>query len=357
MLSWLHTAHVGTIELPQASSMAAHIDALHNFIWYMSCFFLALFTVGIVLFAWRYHRSRTGRETAYILGSHSLETLWTVIPLILMLFIFAWGYKDYLAIRVEPRNPLEVNVTGRQWQWTFEYANGRRTMNELYVPKNKAVKLIMTSEDVLHSFYMPYMRLKQDVVPGMYTYIAFEPTLAGAAPIYCAEYCGTGHSDMLGKVYVLEPAEFDKWLQTGKASEMAKAPMPGSLFSTAEASQASVPAPAADRATAQAAQGSAGPTKSLAEKGFDVATQKGCFACHTSDGSRKIGPTWKGVYGTMEELTDGSKVKVDENYIRESIVDPMKRIVKGYPPSMPPFKGLINDDEMNAIVAYIKSLK
>lgn len=331
------TAYASTISLPQAATNAVRVDHLHDFLWWLSIFFLALVTIGMLIFVKKYHRSVKGRETAYILGNHTLELMWTVIPLIIMLVIFAWGYKDYLAMRLSPSDAYEINVVGRQWLWNFEYTNGRKTMNELYVPKDRDVRLIMTAEDVLHSFYVPNFRTKMDVVPGMYTYLGFKPTIAGVHPIYCAEYCGTGHSDMLGKVYVLEQKDFDNWLETGKA------PAGIAKVSTGVASGA------------QAEPGKQGPT--LAERGREVFNSKGCFACHSTDGTRKVGPTHKGLFGKEEELADGSKVVVDENFIRESIVEPSKKITKGYPPSMPTFKGLLTDEEMNALIAYIKSLK
>lgn len=333
-------AMAGTINLPQASNVAARVDALHDFLWYLSIVSLIGTTIALIYFVFAYHHTKKGRETAYILGSHTLEITWTVIPLVLMLVVFAWGYRDYLWMRAEAPNPVEINVIGRQWLWNFEYANGRKTMNEFYMPKGRNVKLIMTSEDVLHSFFLPHMRVKSDVVPGLYTYVAFQPTIVGEHPVYCTEYCGTGHSDMLAKAYVLEEEDYNRWLETGK--------VPAGIV------KASATSTAGGDPTA-----SHGQTKevSLADKGRDVANAKGCFACHTGDGTKKIGPTWKGVFGSEEQLENGQKVKVDENYIRESIVDPMAKVVKGYPPSMPPFKGLLNDEEINAIIAYIKSLK
>lgn len=326
-------AYAGTIGIPQASTMAPRVDALHDFLFWLSVLSLGGTTIAMIHFVRKYHHTKKGRETAYILGSHSLEIGWTITPLVLMLMVFAWGYRDYLFMRSELPNPIEINVIGRQWLWNFEYANGRKTMNELFIPKGKPVKLIMTSEDVLHSFFMPHMRIKQDVVPGMYTSISFEATLLGEHPVYCAEYCGTGHSDMLAKIHVLEPADYDRWLETGKASGIVKA---SATSGTSEA---------------------AAPTQSLADRGKDVATAKGCFACHTADGTKKIGPTWKGIWGKSEDLEGGRSVKVDENYIRKSITDPAVDVVKGFAPTMPPFKGLVTDDEINALVAYIKSLK
>lgn len=329
-------AYAGTvIQLPQASTVAPEIDMVADIVFWTSFGFFILIFFGMVYFVAKFHRSRKGRKTEYILGHHGLELAWTIIPLVFMLFIFFWGLYVYQDLRKVPSDAYEVNVVGRQWLWNFEYTNGRKTMNELVVPKNKPVKLIMTSEDVIHSFFVPNFRLKQDVVPGMYTYISFNATMNGEHPIYCAEFCGTGHSDMLGKVVVLDEKDFEDWLITGK-----------------------YPGQSADQiAQAGAAEQAGAPTQSLAEKGKEVFNAKGCFACHSVDGTAKVGPTLFNSFGRKEELSDGSMIVVDENYIRESIMDPQKKIVKGYPPSMPTFRGLLSDQEINALVAYIKSLK
>jgi cytochrome c oxidase subunit 2 len=341
------TAYASSINLPQASTVASRVDALHDFLWWLSLISLAGVTIALILFAKKYHRSNKGRETAYILGSHTLELAWTIIPLILMLFVFAWGYRDFLFLRSEPKDPVEINVVGRQWMWNFEYANGRKTLNEFYMPKGKPVKLIMTSEDVIHSFFIPNFRLKYDVVPGQYTYLSFEPTLTGEHAVRCAEMCGTGHSDMLAKAIVLEPKDFDHWLQTGKVSGVAK-------YEVQTPQEYMVPGTATPPSTGEK---SSGAPKSLAEKGKDLYTSKGCFACHTTDGTTKIGPTFLHAFGRTEELQDGSKVTVDENYIRESLLEPQAKLVKGFPPSMPPFKGVLTEDEISSLIAYIKSLK
>jgi cytochrome c oxidase subunit 2 len=327
----------GTIALPQAAKVAAKIDLLHDAVFWLSVVLLALVTAMLVVFIWNYHRSKTGRMTEYILGSHFFEALWTVIPLILFLGIFLWGYIDYLHLRTPLEDPLEINVVGRQWMWNFEYTNGRKTLNELFLPKGRAVKLIITSEDVIHSFFVPNFRLKQDSVPGMYTYLFFEPTVTGEHPIYCAEFCGTGHSDMLGKAIILEKEDFNQWFQTGN--------LPGSIKKLTQA--------VSPVSTAEASL----PKKSLAEQGKGVFDSKGCFACHSVDGTAKIGPTLLKSFGRNEALQDGKTVTVDENYIRESLMDPQAKILKGFPPSMPTFRGLLTDDEVNALIAFIKSLK
>lgn len=337
----LQSAYAGSISLPQASTVAAGVDAVSDFVFYWSVFFTIAIPAVIVYFVIKYHRSRKGRQTAYIAGHHGLEVIWTVGPLILMLIIFWMGYQGYVNFRKVDANAIEVNVVGRQWLWQFQYTDGRQAMNDLVVPLNKPVKLIMTSEDVIHSFYVPNFRVKQDVVPGSYYYVTFQATIPGPHRIFCAEYCGTGHSDMLGVVYVLEEKDYATWQKTGKIP----AEMVASMGQTVAASDAG------------AAGTGAGKPKTLAEQGAALYSTKGCVACHSVDGSRRVGPSWKGVYGSKEELESGKSVEVDENYIRESIVEPQAKVVKGYPPSMPTFKGLLSDQEINALIAYIKSLK
>lgn len=332
---FFNNAMANTTGLPQASAIAANVDHLHDFLVYVSLFFLFLVTMLMIVLVHKYHRSKKGRTTEYILDNHFLEALWTVGPLILMLFIFGWGYKDYIVMKKNLPNVYEINVVGKQWMWNFEYTNGRKTLNELYLPINRNIKLIMTSDDVLHSFFLPNHRVKQDVVPGLYTTLEFNTTMLGDHPIYCAEYCGTGHSDMLGTVHVLEQADFEKWLQTGKTPKAA----PGTAM-------ASDTKPGAQIAN-----------KSMAEKGADLFKAKGCFACHSTDGSPKVGPTIKGIFGHEVELQDGKKVMVDENYIRESLMEPNAKIVKGFAPAMPTFKGQLSEEETSQVIAFIKSLK
>lgn len=334
-------AYAGTISLPQASTIAPKVDNLYDFIFWLSVVSMIGITAALVIFVRRYHKSKTGRMTEYILDNHKLEALWTIVPLIGMLFIFAWGFKDYLTLRTQDPNAFEINVVGRQWMWNMEYPNGRKTLNELYLPKGKPVKLILTSEDVLHSFFMPAFRLKQDAVPGIFTSISFEATQNGVTPIYCAEYCGTAHSDMLGKIYVVEPEEFEKWLATGKLTGESGV----KVADNAEAASASMTA------------AGGGKTKSAVDRGREYYQSKTCFTCHSMDGTPKVGPSFAKLFGKEEEFADGTKGVVDENYIVESILEPTKKVVKGFVPTMPPFKGVLKDDEIKDLVAFIKSLK
>lgn len=337
-------AYASTVGLPQASTIAPTVDLLYDFLVYMSVFFLILVTVTMIVFSVKYHRSKKGRETAYIVGSHTLETIWTVAPLFLMLFVFAWGLQGYREMRAPMKDPVEVNIIGRQWLWNIEYTNGRKTLNELVIPKDKPVRLIMTSEDVLHSFFIPNFRVKQDVVPGRFTTISFVATQPGVHIVFCAEYCGTAHSDMLAKAIVVEPADFDTWLQTGKLP---------AYIDTNKVIGAMGQAVAKETTGA----GSTGSEQTPADRGKALSANKGCIACHSDNGTRLVGPTFKGIFGKKEEMADGSVITVDEDYIRRSLMEPNAQIVKGFTPSMPPFAGLLNDQEVNDIIAYIKSLK
>ena len=306
--------------LPEvASNLASKVDAVIWFITVISLVFFILISIFLVYFAIRYRRRQENEETPYITGSHVLETIWTIIPSILLIVIFVYGFVVYKDMRTPPEDSLEVTVIGRQWLWQFKYNNGKTTLNELYIPEGRPIKLVMTSEDVLHSFFVPAFRVKQDLVGGMYTYLWFTPTKTGTYELYCTEYCGTGHSAMLGKVVVMSPEEYEKWEKGEEEKAVASLPP--------------------------------------AELGKQLYTQRGCNACHSIDGSSLVGPTWKGLYGHEVVLQDGTKVTADENYIREAILEPQAKMVKGFGPVMPSFKGVISDDEISDLIAYIKTLK
>jgi cytochrome c oxidase subunit 2 len=302
-----------------ASNLASKVDAVIWFITVISLVFFILISIFLVYFAIRYRRRQENEETPYITGSHVLETIWTIIPSILLIVIFVYGFVVYKDMRTPPEDSLEVTVIGRQWLWQFKYNNGKTTLNELYIPEGRPIKLVMTSEDVLHSFFVPAFRVKQDLVGGMYTYLWFTPTKTGTYELYCTEYCGTGHSAMLGKVVVMSPEEYEKWEKGEEEKAVASLPP--------------------------------------AELGKQLYTQRGCNACHSIDGSSLVGPTWKGLYGHEVVLQDGTKVTADENYIREAILEPQAKMVKGFGPVMPSFKGVISDDEITDLIAYIKTLK
>jgi len=309
----------GGIFLPEAiSTLAATTDRLYYFIFWLSLvFFVGL--VGVTAYF-----IKTGRKPGQvstekqILHNHFLEVLWTLIPTLIVLVIFVWGFSDYLKMRTPPGNAMEIRVTGKKWLWEFEYPGGFRSINELVVPLNQPVKLLMSATDVLHSFYLPNLRIKKDLVPNRYTTLWFEANKKGAYQIFCTEFCGDGHSTMLAVLKVLPQSEYDDWLAKG-SGESDDLP--------------------------------------LDELGKKLFTSKGCNACHTVDGSTIIGPTWKGLYGKTTTLTTGKKVVADDNYIRRSMVDPQAEIVEGFDPVMPTYSGLLSDREINGIIEYIKTLK
>ena len=297
----------------QASTMAPRVDALYLFFIAVAVFFTTLIFVLIVIFAVKYRRRSEQERPAPIEGIVWLEIAWSVIPLGVAMVMFVWGAVVFFDIYAPPGNALEINVVGRQWMWKVQHPQGRSEINELHVPLGQPVKLTMTSEDVIHDFFLPAFRVKHDVIPGRYTMIWFEPTKAGVYHLFCAEYCGTQHSGMIGRVVVMEPAEFERWLGGG-------------------ATQAST-----------------------AELGESLFQRFGCEPCHRAAGSRQ-GPSLAGLFGKTVNLESGGTAIADENYIRESILEPRAKIVAGYQPIMPTFKGLISEEGILQLIAYIKSL-
>jgi cytochrome c oxidase subunit 2 len=305
-----------------ASNLASKVDGVLLLITLMSLVFFILITVVLVYFAIKYRRRREDEETPYITGSEPLEIIWTVIPSILLIVLFVYGYVVYKEMRTPPKDAIDIGVQAKQWLWTFDYYNGKKTINELYVQQNRPVRLVMQSDDVLHDLFIPAFRMKQDVLPGRYVQQWFTPTKIGTFDIFCAEYCGTGHSAMLAKIVVLSPEAYEIWDKGLKAEQ--------------GAGVASLPP---------------------AELGEKLYKEKGCNACHSVDGSKIVGPSFKGIYGHTVELQDGSTVDVDENYIRESILEPQAQVVKGFQPVMPSFKGILSDEDITSLIAYIKTLK
>jgi len=310
--------------LPEnASNLASGVDNVLLFVTVLSVFFFLLISAVLIGFAIKYRRKTEYDETPYITGNELLEVIWTVIPSVLLMIIFAWGYIEYRKMRHPPENAMEVNVIARQWLWQFDYYNGKKTINELYVQQDRPVRMVMRSDDVLHSFFVPAFRVKQDILPGNYTQLWFIPTKAGTFDLFCAEYCGTGHSKMLAKVHVLGPEAYAIWEKGIGIDE-----------GTAVAS--SLPP---------------------AEQGGELFNKRGCNACHSIDGSVLVGPSFKGLFGKDEKLTNGKTINVDENYLRESILQPQLNIVEGYQPVMPAFEGILSDEEVTALIEYIKTLK
>jgi cytochrome c oxidase subunit 2 len=312
--------------------MSNPADDTFFFILGISLTLLALNTGVMLYFVFRYSRKRHP-QAEEVKENVPLEILWTVIPTILVLAIFFVGWKGFQYMRTVPPDAMPVKVTARQWSWLFEYENGKQD-SVLRVPVRKPMKLLITSADVLHSLYIPAYRIKEDCVPGRQTYLWFLPDEVGSYDLFCTEYCGVGHSAMITKVEVMTEKDFDEWY-TGEA-RAAKAP--------------EQPVMKAEEKKREAAR-------------LDVAAlleMKGCLACHTTDGTPKIGPTFKGVFGKKEVvIRDGKEreITVDEAFIRQTLLQPELDRVKGFPPIMPSQKGLLTDEEIKAIVEYIKTLK
>jgi cytochrome c oxidase subunit 2 len=295
----------------RASTAAANVDALFIFLLIVSGLMTLLIFVALTYFAARY-RHRRGVPAEQIEGSIPLELTWSIIPFFVFMVIFAWGAVVYFKGRTPPRDSTEVYVVAKQWMWKLEHAEGQREINELHVPVGRDVKLIMTSQDVIHSFFVPAFRMKQDVLPGRYTVAWFRATKPGTYHLFCAEYCGTQHSGMIGSIVVQEPAQYEAWMSGGTS----------------------------------------GPLSASGEKIF---AELGCVTCHRTD-TQGRGPNLQGVFGKPVLLADGRTVTADENYIRESILDPGAKVVNGFKPVMPTFQGLVSEEQLNALVAYVKSL-
>lgn len=298
----------------QASTFAWQVDALFVYILAITIVFGVGTVIFLFYFALRYRETEKFASPPEIHGSTVLEITWSVIPLILAMTIFVFGTIVFYNLYRPPTDTMDIYVVGKQWMWKFQHQTGQREINELHIPVGRKVKLTMTTEDVLHDVYIPDFRTKADVVPGRYTYIWFEATKPGKYHLYCAEYCGLNHSGMGGWVYVMEQRDFDNWL-SGNPSGLTPV-----------------------------------------EAGKDLFQNKlGCVSCH-QDNNQGRGPKMTGVFGSDVTLMTGDKIKADETYVRDSIVNPTKNIVQGYQPIMPTFKGQVTEEQMNWLVAYIKSL-
>jgi cytochrome c oxidase subunit 2 len=296
----------------QASSTARHLDHLTIYLVSVATIFTVLIFACVFYFAIRYRRRADHERPVEIEGAVPLEILWSVIPFLLMMVMFSWGSSVFFEMSRPPDDAMNIYVVGKQWMWKTQHLEGRREINELHVPLGRPVKLTMTSEDVIHSFYMPAFRVKFDVLPGRYTTAWFNPTKPGKYHLFCAEYCGTLHSGMIGWIYVMEPAEYERWLA-----------------------------------------GSGG--ESLAASGQELFQLLACANCHRTDKPGRC-PNLEGLFGKPVQLATGEIVKADESYIRESIVDPSAKIVAGYQNMMPPFQGLVTEEELLKLIEYIKSL-
>ena len=296
----------------QASSIAGQVDGLYAFLIAVSAFFTLLIFLLVFVFAVKYRKAAHPRAQQ-IEGSLPLELTWTLIPLGITMIFFAWGALIYFREARPPRGAMEVYGVGKQWMWKFEHETGQREINALHVPVGRDIRVILSSQDVIHSFYVPAFRVKADVLPGRYTSTWFRPTKVGTYHLFCAEYCGTEHSGMIGEVVVMEPMAYQAWLAAGGAA----------------------------------------PT--MAASGKELFTQLGCATCHRTD-TQGRGPTLVGLFGRPVQLNDGRKVMADENYIRESITSPQAKVVAGFQPIMPTFQGQVTEESLGALVSYVKSL-
>jgi len=293
----------------QASTVSHQTDALYAFIWCVTVFFTLLIFALIVTFAVKYRR-RSAIAPPPVRADMRLEVAWTAIPLLVAMFIFFWGTRVYFYIYRPPHDALDVHVIGKQWMWKIQHPSGRREINELHVPVGQPVRLLLASQDVIHSFYIPAFRIKQDAVPGRYANLWFQPDKIGEYHLFCAEYCGTQHSKMIGRVVVMDQMKYQEWL-AGTPSE-----------------------------------------ESPARAGAKLFNSLGCVKCHGEKA-----PTMAGLYGSRQRMIDGSVLEADEQYLRESILDSTARVVAGYAPIMPSFRGQISEEQLMQLVAYIKSLR
>jgi cytochrome c oxidase subunit 2 len=297
----------------QASSIARSVDHLYYFLTLITLFFTVLIFSIIFYFMVKYRRRSPSERPKAIEGNVPLEVLWTAIPTMIVAVIFVWSASLYFQNAEPPQGSMEIFVTGKQWMWKAEHPEGQREINELHVPLGRPVKLTMTSEDVIHDFFVPAFRVKKDVLPGRYTSMWFEPTKLGTFHLFCAQYCGAFHAGMIGSVIVMEPDDYERWLAGSEQG-----------------------------VTMEAA----------GEKLFG---ENGCVNCHLSDGKGQ-GPSLLGVYGNVVHLSNGQMLTADDAYVRESILSPSAKIVAGYKPVMPSFQGQLSEEQIMDLVAYVRSL-
>ncbi|MBA3531496.1 MAG: cytochrome c oxidase subunit II [Ardenticatenales bacterium] len=295
----------------QASTHAGRIDLLFLFLLVLTIFFTALVAVGIVYFAVRYRRRHADEIPPQTTGNTRIEVGGMVGLLGLSMVAFFWGAWLFVDLQQPPANTLEIYVIAKKWMWKYEYADGQQSINDLYVPVGQPVKLTMTSQDVIHSYFVPAFRVKQDVLPGRYTTLWFEATETGTYHLFCAEYCGTNHSRMVGSVIVMEPAEYEQWLAGGSGAS-------------------------AD--------------------GEELFTSLGCASCHQTSGQGP-GPSLVGVFGETVTLQGGETIEADATYIRTSILDPTAHVVEGFEPIMPTYEGQVTEEQLLRLLNYIQSLE
>ncbi len=301
----------------QASTFALQVDLLTLYLVAVSAFFTVLIVGLLIFFSVKYRRRSDADRPPQTVANLLLEVTWIVIPLALSFVMFIWGATIFFKMSSPPKEAIDVYVTGKQWMWKIQHINGHREINELHVPVGKPVRLTMTSEDVLHSFYIPAFRIKADVIPGSYSKMWFQATKPGKYHLFCAEYCGTKHSGMIGSIIVMEQSDYDAWLTNSKDS-------------------------------------------SLAEAGQKLFKTLGCASCHNADSGVR-GPNLEGIYGrqTQVRLQDGNtltNVTADERYLRESLLNPNAKVTEGFAPNMPTYQGLVTEEQILQLISYMKTL-
>jgi cytochrome c oxidase subunit 2 len=299
---------------PTASTVAVEMDLLYLFITAVCAFFAILVVAVIAFFTIKYRRRTPDAVGADIHGSLMLELTWTFIPFVLSMVMFGWGASLFFRLASPPANAMELFVVGKQWMWKVQHPEGVREINEMHVPIGRPVRVTLGSEDVLHDYFIPAFRVKMDAVPGKVTTLWFEATEVGTYHIFCAEYCGTKHSAMIGQVIVMTPQDYEAWLAGGRS------------------------------------------TGTAVQNGERLFTDLACVTCHKPDATGR-GPSLLGVFGSTVTLTDGRKVVADENYLRESIMNSQAKIVAGYQGIMPTFQGMVTEENLLQLIAYIKTLK
>jgi len=306
------------------TELGTRVDNVQIFLIFMMVFWFIACNAVLVYFMLKYRRKSDDDKTANLTGNHIIEVVWTVVPTILCLIIFFYGIQVWEDLRTPPADAMDIQVRAQKWSWSFEYPNGRTTASEVFVPEGKPIRFVMKSADVLHSMFIPEFRVKEDVVPSIYTYLWFQGDVAGTYKIFCTEYCGKDHSAMLAKVHVLDIETWERF-ENNLPLDPNAAPM------------------------------------SPVEHGEDLYVKRGCKGCHSTDGSKVIGPTFAGLYNRESTvLVDGAPTTVtaDENYISESIRNPKAKLVEGYDPNaMPAFEGLLTDEDIDDLIAFIKTLK
>ena len=298
---------------PEASSTAQQVDWIYFALTALTFLICAIVFLPIIFFAIKYRTGSTADRSNPRVESILIESGWTIVPLVIFIGLFGWGAIVYFHIERPPRDALQVQVVGKQWMWKLQHAEGKSEINELHLPVGRAVTLTMTSQDVIHSFFVPAFRVKQDVVPGRYSSEWFKPSKPGEYHIFCAQYCGTHHSGMIGRVVVMEPIDYEHWLSTGQSTE------------------------------------------SIVLAGERLFRERGCSGCHSLN-SKFHAPLLDGVFGKPAPLEGGNIVTADERYMRDSILLPGKEIARGYQNIMPSYTGQLSEEEIMQLIAYLKSI-